>query len=118
MKRKDILLLLVPSFIFVLAWMGFSIYHSFINSTIPEVLNIQILPISPSFDTTIISSLKNRTRVNPIYEINPSIVSLGTESNSQSQTSSSSAKPAVPTVTPAIKTLINNKSSSGGSLSQ
>lgn len=108
MKRKDVLLLLIPTFIFVLAWMGFSIYHSFINSTISEVLNIQILPISPTFDTTTISSLKKRTHVNLIYEANPASILPG----SQTQTASSSAKPNATIIDDSTK----NGSTPGGTL--
>lgn len=114
MKRKDVLLILVPSFIFVLLWMSFSIYHSFINSTISEVLNIQILPINPSFDTQTISALKNRTHVDAIYEINPSTVASESLDTSQTQTSSSSAK----TAAPLIDESANSNSTAGGTLSQ
>lgn len=114
MKRKDVLLILVPSFIFVLAWMSFSIYHSFINSTISEALNVQILPISPSFDTKTISSLKNRSHVNAIYEINPSSVSTSEEDSSQTKLSSSSAK----TTAPEVDNSVGNSSTTGGILSQ
>jgi len=69
MKKNDILLILVPSFIFVLAWIGFSIYHNVVTSTISESLSMQITPITPTFDTSVIDSLKNREKVTPIYEL-------------------------------------------------
>lgn len=117
MKRKDILLILVPSFIFVLAWMGFSIYHGFINSTISEALNIQIIPINPTFDTATISKLKNRTHVNPIYEINPSLIITPTPGVIvDDQSASKSAT--TPTPTPKIDDSKNGQSTTGGVLSQ
>lgn len=113
MKRKDILLLLIPSLVFVLAWMGFSVYHSYINSTISEALNTQILPINPNFDTTTISALKNRTHVNPIYEVNPSLITVPAgEDNVQTQDASSSSKTAAPDNSQ------NSVSTTGGVLSQ
>jgi len=69
MKRKDILTILIPSFIFALAWIGFSVYHSFITSTIPESVNMQISPITPDFDTKTIADIKTRKIITPITEI-------------------------------------------------
>jgi len=68
MKKNDILIILIPTFIFVLVWIGFSIYHSIIASTISEAVNMQILPINPNFDTKTIDSLKKRQNISPIYE--------------------------------------------------
>jgi hypothetical protein len=69
MKKNDILLILIPSFIFALAWISFSIYHNVITSTISNSLSIQITPITPDFDTSTIDSLKNREKVTPIYDL-------------------------------------------------
>lgn len=72
MKRNDILSILIPSFIFVVAWIGFSLYHNIASSTISEVLNIQIAPISPDFDSVTINGLKTRQNVTPIYQLKAS----------------------------------------------
>jgi hypothetical protein len=69
MKKNDILLVLIPSFIFVLTWIGFSIYHNIVTSTISQPLNVQIAPITPTFDTNVIDSLKNKDIVLPLYEL-------------------------------------------------
>lgn len=68
MKQRDIITLLIPSFILILAWIIFSIYHSSVSSTIPPAVNIQISPIKPVFDMDAISKLKQRQKVTPIYE--------------------------------------------------
>ncbi len=68
MKQRDIITLLIPSFILILAWIIFSIYHSSVASTITPVVDIQISPISPVFDMNAISKLKQRQKVTPIYE--------------------------------------------------
>ena len=68
MKKNDILIILIPSFIFVLVWIGFNIYHSIMASTISETVNMQISPINPNFDTKTIDSLKGRQNVLPIYD--------------------------------------------------
>lgn len=69
MKRKDVLLLLIPTFIVVLLWVVFSVYHSYINSTIPTDVNMQILYIEPDFDLKTIEDLKKRQIVAPIDAI-------------------------------------------------
>ena len=76
MKKNDILLILIPLFIFALAWIGFSIYHNIVTSTISDPLNMQITPITPIFDTNTIGSLKNRARVSPIYELTVPVVNI------------------------------------------
>jgi len=69
MKQKDILIFIIPASILVLAWIIFNIYHNSVTSTIPERLNIQILPIKPSFDMLSVNKLKQRKTVNPVYQI-------------------------------------------------
>jgi hypothetical protein len=69
MKKNDILIILIPLSVFVLAWIGFSIYHNIVTSTISEPLSIQIAPIVPTFDTNTIGKLKTRNTVSPIYEL-------------------------------------------------
>ncbi len=68
MSQKTILLLIVPAFILVVAWIIFSIYHNAVKSTIPENLNIQIFPIAPVFDAQTIEKIKNRKIIIPLYE--------------------------------------------------
>lgn len=68
MKQRDILILLVPAFILVVIWVGFSIYHNSAVSTIPSNVNEQINPITPYFDTNTIENLTKRQVVIPIYE--------------------------------------------------
>jgi hypothetical protein len=68
MKQRDIITLLIPSFILILAWIIFSIYHSSVVSTIPPTVNVQISPIKPVFDMNTVSKLKQRQKVTPVYE--------------------------------------------------
>lgn len=98
MKRKDLLIILVPSFIFAILWIVFSINHAINTPTITDSENMQISPISPNFDYKIIDSLKKRGVITPIYEIsgatkNPSS-SIPTTSLSVSLVSSLSASQA------------------------
>jgi|SRR3990167_7718683 len=75
MKQKDILLILVPTFVMVLLWVVFNVYHSHVSSTISEPLNKQIDPIPQAFDLQGLESLKKRVRLEPIYEIPESLLS-------------------------------------------
>jgi hypothetical protein len=75
MKKNDILLILIPLSLFVLMWIGFSIYHSVVTSTISQPLSVQITPITPDFDINTITDLKTRETIVPIYESSmPTIV--------------------------------------------
>lgn len=105
MKRKNILVLLIPTFILVFAWIGFGIYHNSVKSTISEELNMQITPLLPDIDTKTIDKLKKRQNVTPVYE------TVGSTQNS----------PVVPT--PIVTLPLNSSESasqatSGGSLLQ
>ena len=69
MKQKDILTILILLFIFVAAWIGSSIYHSIVNTTISETTSQDILPIQPNFDVQTINNLKQRQNLNPSFEL-------------------------------------------------
>lgn len=69
MKRKDILIILVLLFVFVVAWVGGSIYHSIATSTISKTTNQDISPINPTFDIKTVSRLKLRLKINPSFEL-------------------------------------------------
>lgn len=103
MKRKDILMFLVPTFIFVVAWIGFTIYHNVTSSTVSEVLNIQSSPISPNFDVATIEKLKSRKNVAPIYQV-------GAPANVPGQP--------IATPTPVSSTASAQTATSGGNLLQ
>ena len=114
MKKNDILMILIPSFIFVLAWIGFSLLHSIATSTISETLDMQIAPISPDFDTNTITGLKQRKNVVPIYQITVPIQNIVIPATPSAAT---------PTPTPIIVVQPVSSSSagqatSGGSLAQ
>ncbi len=68
MKQRDIIFLLASSFFIVLIWIIFEIIHSSTTSTIPEKLNVQIIPIKPDFDSKTIADIKTRDNIKPIYE--------------------------------------------------
>src|SRR5665213_1732259 len=99
MKQRDLMLLLVPSFIVVAAWIIFNIYHSSVSSTISQNLDMQIISISPIFDLKTIDSIKKREQVAPIYESSalpsstpiPAVVPGASFSATQTQQASSSS---------------------------
>jgi len=107
MKKNDILLILVPSFIFVLAWIGFSIYHNVVTSTISEPLSMAITPISPTFDTSVIDGLKSRQNVVPIYELN---------ATTQNTTTAASPSANQIVITPTVNSTNSARATSGGRL--
>jgi len=69
MKQKDVLITIIVLFIFTLVWIGFSIRHSAVSSTISESTNKDISPIAPTFDTKAIDKLKKRQKIIPSFEL-------------------------------------------------
>ena len=68
-KQKDTLIIVILLFIFVLIWIGESVYRSAISSTISENVSQEISPISPTFDTKTIDKLKSREKLTPSFEL-------------------------------------------------
>jgi hypothetical protein len=66
--KRDLIILLVSSFIVIVCWIGFSIYSRAVTSTIDEATTKQTAPIQPSFDTATINSLIKREKVEPLYQ--------------------------------------------------
>lgn len=80
MKHKDIYMLLIPSFVLVLFWIGFTIYHNSVSSTITATQNIQIKPINADFDSKAINDIKTRSKIAPLFEMTGSSESEETAS--------------------------------------
>ena len=76
MKNKNTLSILIPSLIFVIAWIIFSIHHSIVTPTIFEPLTTQIIQISSNFDTNTIASLKKRQNVTPNYQLSAPVQNI------------------------------------------
>lgn len=81
MKQKDFLIILVPAFILTILWVVFSIYHNYVTSIIKDPLTFQTIPIDGKFDKLTIENIKNRQRIDPLYEllISPSVDSSTNE---------------------------------------
>lgn len=69
MKQKDILIIIILFFILSLIWIGGSIYHSGVSSTISENTSQDIAPIEPSFDMKTIDKLKSREKIAPSFDL-------------------------------------------------
>lgn len=93
MKQKDLFMILIPSFVIIVFWIGFTIYHNSVSSTIPPALNIQIKPIDPNFNSKAIFDLKKRKEITPMFEM----------AETEQLQSSSSAIPVLPSIPPASR---------------
>lgn len=86
MKQRDILLVLIPTFLLVILWVIFNIYHNSIERTVSKTVTAEVVPINPDFDFQTIENLKKREIIQPLYEIVPSNsaipVSIGGETSS------------------------------------
>ena len=70
MKQRDILFLVISTFVLILAWIGFSIYHNLVSSTITKPVEEKIVPINPTFDIKTIDILKERKNIEPVFQTN------------------------------------------------
>ena len=68
MKQRDILFLSISVFALIAFWIGFSINHSLVSSTVSAPVQENIIPIQPNFDMKAIDAIKKRQRVEPLYE--------------------------------------------------
>lgn len=64
--QHEFLYISISFFILVVAWVGFNLYDMWATSTITQDLQIQIIPIAPTFDTSVFQKLKTRTQVSPV----------------------------------------------------
>ena len=69
MKQKNTLIIVILLFIFVLIWIGQSVYESANTSTISESVGQEISPITPIFDIDTINKLKSREKITPSYDV-------------------------------------------------
>ena len=60
MSSKDALILTILTFITVVLWTFFEAYHTYMTSTIPQSLVIQINPLDPKLPKEVVDKLKNR----------------------------------------------------------
>lgn len=60
---KNLLYFALLTTVFVLSWIGFGIYDNFTKSTISSDTQIRIIPISATFDTKTIDSLKTKKAI-------------------------------------------------------
>ena len=68
--QKDILYVSISSFVLVVLWIGFNVYHAYVTSTIAPDLQLIIQPINPKSNLETIQELKKRTKIEPIFRLN------------------------------------------------
>ena len=74
--RKDILFLFISVFLVVFAWIGFSLHHRWVTSTIDEEIQLQLEPIDPTFDMQTIEELRSREDIAPLNDVDETAKSL------------------------------------------
>lgn len=65
--QRDFTFLTFSMFLVVFLWIISNIYDIYVKSTIDKTLQIQITPISNSFDLVTLENLKNRAVIQPNY---------------------------------------------------
>lgn len=67
-RQKDILFIFISSFIVVVAWISFNIYHIWATSTLNPDVQSELTPIIPVFDPQVINQLKTRESIQPLFQ--------------------------------------------------
>lgn len=74
---KDLLFVSISSFIVVVAWVGFNIYHTWVTTTITPEMQVTITAIHPDFDAATIQKLKARKQVVPVTSLSGKVAPTG-----------------------------------------
>ena len=107
--QKDILFISISSFILVVLWIGFNLYHASATSTIEPYLKLQIQPIEPSFNLEIIQNLKSRTKTTPTFELDRTSSESAIVPTPTLQEPSIASDSATPTLSPQPEEVLNNE---------
>lgn len=79
MKHKYFLFISILTFIVVVAWIGFNLYHTSITSTVDQTLSFQIAPITPDFNDTVLETLRNRETILSVVSLESTAASDAAE---------------------------------------
>ncbi len=85
MKQKYFLFISILTFIVVIAWIGFDLYHASITSTIDQTLSFQISPISPDFDASVLESLQKRETILSVVSLESTPASEAAEQTAEQE---------------------------------
>lgn len=66
MGRRDTFLLSILTVVTAFAWILFDVYHAYVDTTIPETIEEQLVPITPKFDRAYIEKMNQRQKVDPL----------------------------------------------------
>lgn len=94
MGRRDTFLLSILTLVTALGWIVFDVYHASIENTIPQNVEEQLAPITPTFNKVLINDLKKREHIDPLsssagnIQFLPPQVGVPTGSPSAGQTQS------------------------------
>lgn len=67
MKQINFVVFLGVTFVWVVVWIAFNVYHSLTTSSVTEVLQQQVTPIDASFDKATIDMITRRHQVPLVY---------------------------------------------------
>ena len=92
---RDLIIIAALALTTVVVWIGLSIYRSLKTSTIPKIIEEQLKPLNPEFDTQVINALHLRKQINQseLNRLPPRALSLVVGETEKTKTSTASAKP-------------------------
>lgn len=87
--NQDVLILSILTLFTVLTWIAFDVLKTFQKTTVPKVLEEQLAPLNPNFDTKTLEDLKQKLSISQ-EELDsvPENVTIEFEKSTQSSTSS------------------------------
>lgn len=87
--NQDVLILSILTLFTVLTWIAFDVLKTFQKTTVPKVLEEQLAPLNPNFDTKTLEDLKQKLSISK-EELDsvPENVTIEFEKSTQSSTSS------------------------------
>lgn len=64
MNRRELFIIAIITFLTVIAWVGFGVFHARTTSTISQKEKQEVVPLTPTFDNDIIRQLQTREEIN------------------------------------------------------
>jgi hypothetical protein len=68
MKQNELLYIVVSLFVIVVLWIGFNLFHTYASSTVTDTQTTQVTPITPIFQKEILTKIKARPKVEPLFD--------------------------------------------------
>lgn len=66
MGKRDTLILAICTLLTAAAWIAFDLYHASVDTTISPEDEALLVPITPTFDRSVLEKIKSRQHIEPL----------------------------------------------------